>query len=131
VALKFDMQAFVEALDVRAAGAMPTDWPTEWSARSTSVANHIPWNADASHLEHLPLDVAIHFLVDWVNEAFSQFTDGVSEDAHEPYGGFMTIDGDLLRVRFGRIPRGDPDAAYLAPECDPIPIASIVRTESF
>jgi hypothetical protein len=130
VTLKIDMAALVKALDARVASALPAEWPTDWSVRSSSVAIHFPWNGDASHLEDLPADVAVHFLVDWVNEAFYQFTDGVSEDAREPYGGFMTIDGDLLRVRFGRIPRRDADAAYLAPECDPIPIASVVRTET-
>jgi hypothetical protein len=55
-------------------------------------------------------------LVDWVNEALSQYSGGVSEDAREPYGGWVTIDGDVFRVRFGRLPRADPDRAWLAPE---------------
>ncbi|HET7170930.1 MAG TPA: hypothetical protein VFI18_04780 [Gaiellales bacterium] len=59
-------------------------------------------------------------------EAFYQYTDGISEDAREPFGGFVTIDGDVLRVRFGRLPRHDADRAYLAPEVEPIPIAAVV-----
>jgi hypothetical protein len=128
VSLTIDIAALVEALDACAAKAMPKTWPTEWSARSTSVGDHLPWGGDGSLLAQYPRDVAIHFVVGWANEALYQFSDGVSEDAQEPYGGFVTVDGDLLRVRFGRIPRGDADAAYLAPECDPIPIETVVRS---
>jgi hypothetical protein len=55
-----------------------------------------------------------------------KYSDGVSEDAREPYNGCATIDGDLLRLHFGRLPRSNPDAGYLAPELDPIPISDIL-----
>ena len=56
---------------------------------------------------------------------------------HLPWGGdgsqlgplprdVVTIDGDMLRVCFGRLPRGQPERAYLAPEVEPIPIAAVV-----
>jgi hypothetical protein len=53
----------------------------------------------------------------------------VSEDAREPYSGCVTIDGDHLRVRFGRVPRSSPDAGHLAPELEPIPIGDIIIDE--
>ena len=40
--------------------------------------------------------------------------------------GCVTIDGDLLRIRFGRVPRSNPDAGYVAPELEPIAIGDIV-----
>jgi hypothetical protein len=68
-------------------------------------------------------------LVESANDALYQFSDGVSEDAREPYNGCITIDGDLLRVRFGRVPRSSPDAGYLAAELEPIPIGDIIIDE--
>jgi hypothetical protein len=68
-------------------------------------------------------------LVESANDALYQFSDAVSEDAREPYNGCVTIDGDLLRVRFGRVPRSSPDDGALAPELEPIPIGDILIAE--
>ena len=68
-------------------------------------------------------------LVESANDALAAYNDGVSEDAREPYSGCVTIDGDLLRVRFGRVPRSSPDAGDLAPELEPIPIGDILIEE--
>ncbi len=59
----------------------------------------LPWHGNAAGLEVLPRDVAVAFLVEWLNEALAQYSDGVSEDAREPYGGLVTIDGAVLRLR--------------------------------
>jgi hypothetical protein len=64
-----------------------------------------------------------------LNDALAQYSDGVSEDAREPYNGCVTIDRDLLRVRFGRVPRSSPDAGHLAPELEPIPISDVLIQE--
>jgi hypothetical protein len=58
----------------------------------------------------------------------SQFSDGVSEDAREPYAGMVTIDRDVLRIRFGRLPRHDPEARWLAAELEPIPLEEIIAS---
>jgi hypothetical protein len=127
MSVRIDLPRLIEKLDERVARELPSSWPTDFRVRSESVGRHLPWAGDASQLEKLPRDVAISFLVDWLNEALSQYADGVSENAREPYGGFVTIDGDMLRVRFGRLPRCDPDRAWLAPELEPIPISEVVR----
>jgi hypothetical protein len=124
--VRIDLPGLAEKLDERVGRALTSSWPTDWHVRSSSVGKHLPWGSDASYLEKLPRDVAISFLVDWANEALSQYSDALSEDAREPYGGFVTIDGDVFRVRFGRVPRGDPDRAWLAPELEPIAIADVV-----
>jgi hypothetical protein len=124
--MRIDLPGLIEKLDERVVRELPDSWPTDFRVRSQSVGHHLPWGVDPSHLEKLPRDVAVSFLVDWANEALSQYSDGVSEDAREPYGGCVTIDGDMLRVRFGRLPRGDPDRAWLAPEVEPIPIGEVV-----
>jgi hypothetical protein len=61
--------------------------------------------------------------------ARTQFSDDVSEDAREPYNGCVTFDGDLLRVRFGPVPRSSPDAGDLAAGLEPIPISDILIDE--
>lgn len=63
------------------------------------------------------------------NDALYQFSDDVSEDAREPYNGSVTFDGDLLRIRFGRVPRSSPDAGCFAAELEAIPIAAILIEE--
>jgi hypothetical protein len=80
-------------------------------------------------LGKLPRDVALAEVVAYANQALDQFSDGISEDASEPYNGCVTIDGDLLRVRFGPVPRSNPDSGYLAPELEPIPIGDIIIEE--
>ena len=124
--MRIDLAALIEKLDERVARELPSPEPTDLRPRSQSVGRHLPWGGDSSHLEKLPRDVAISFLVQWANEALSKYSDVLSEDAREPYGGCVTIDGAVLRVRFGRLPRGDPDRAWLAPELEPIPIGEIV-----
>jgi hypothetical protein len=116
-------------LDERVGATLPATWPspTDWPVRSSSIGEHLPWGGDTAELEKLPRDVAISFLVEWVSEALGQYSDGVSEDAREPYGGCITIDGDVLRVRFGRLPRAQPDAGWFAPELAPIPISAVVN----
>jgi len=97
--MRIDLSALVEKLDERIARELPTPWPPGWQVHSKSVGDHLPWGGDASGLEKLPRDVAISFL---------------------------TIAGDVFRVRFGRLPRGDPDRAWLAHELEPIPISEVV-----
>jgi hypothetical protein len=77
-------------------------------------------------VEAMPRDVALAILVDNANDAVSQLADTMSEEHREPNNGCITIDGDLLRVRFGSVPRSNPDAGYLAPELEPIPIRDII-----
>ncbi|MDX6520365.1 MAG: hypothetical protein QOF08_970 [Gaiellales bacterium] len=94
---------------------------------SSAVSSHLS-RAGLLALNGLPPDVALHSLVEHANEAISQFSDGVSEDAREPYGGVVTIDGGVLRVRFGRLPRDQPDAGWLAAEREPIPLEEITES---
>ena len=124
--MRIDLSALIEKLDERVARELPESWPTDVHVRSPSVGIHLPWGSDASYLEKLPRDVAISFLVDWVNEALAEYSDGLSEDAREPYGGCITFDCEVFRVRFGRLPRADPDRPWLAPEVEPIPIGEVV-----
>jgi hypothetical protein len=77
----------------------------------------------------LSRDAALAALLKSANDALYQFSDDVSEDAREPYSGCVTIDGDLLRVRFGRVPTAKPDAGYLADELEPIRIADFLIEE--
>ena len=54
------------------------------------------------------------------------YPSGVSEDACEPYGGWVEADGDVLRVRYGRVPFSHPDDGRRAPELPPIPLSAFV-----
>ncbi|MGH3426144.1 MAG: hypothetical protein ACRDQZ_00975 [Mycobacteriales bacterium] len=127
MSFRIDEAGLVQALDRRIQPTLPTKWPggDGWQVRSASVSDHF------SYLHSLELDglqphVALAALVESANDALMQYSDGVSEDAREPYTGIVTIDGDLLRVRFGRVPRSNPDDDDLAPELDPIPISDII-----
>ena len=120
-----DEAAFVAMLDERIQPALPDGLPTESAVRSPSISDHFEY-VDVLALGELPRDVAVAMLVMHANHALYGFSDGLSEDAGEPWGGFVTIDGDMLRVRFGQLPRRDPDAGYLADELAPIPISSVV-----
>ena len=120
----------MQALDRRVLPTLPTEWPggDAWPVRSGSVSDHFEY-VEVLELGNLPRDVALAVVVEYANQALGQFSDGVSEDAREPYNGCVTIDGDLLRVRFGRVPRSSPDAGELAPEREPIPISDILIEE--
>jgi hypothetical protein len=56
-------------------------------------------------------------------------SDAVSKRRPERYNGCVTIDGDLLRVRLGRVPRTHSDDGDLAPQLEPIPISDILVEE--
>jgi hypothetical protein len=127
LAVAIDMPLLVRMVDERVARTLPARWPSGWAVRSASVGDHPPWGGNPAELEALPHDVAVAFVVDWLNAALAQYSDGVSEDAREPYGGLVTIDGAVLRLRFGRLPRGSPDTGYLAAELEPIPIDAVVK----
>lgn len=125
--VRVDAGALVRLLDERLGTALPETWPGRWGARSSSIGSQF-LVADLRRLTGMPLDLALHFLVEYANEAIYQYSDGVSEDTHEPYNGMVSIDGDVLRVRFGRLPRSRPDEAYSAPELEPIPISQIISS---
>jgi hypothetical protein len=130
MAFRIDEAALVQALDRRVLPTLPTEWPggDAWPVRSTSVSDHFEY-LDVLELHDLTRDAAITAAVEAANIALVGFSDGVSEDAREPYSGSVTIDGDLLRVRFGRVPRTNPDDGDLAPEREPIPIGDILIEE--
>jgi hypothetical protein len=81
-------------------------------------------------LDELPLDQAIEALVESINEALAGYSGGVSEDACEPYGGWVEADGDVLRVRYGRVPFSHPDDGRRAPELPPIPLSAFVTEDN-
>jgi hypothetical protein len=122
VRFRIDQAGLVQALDRRVLVTLPG------SARTWSMSDHFDY-LDSLALADRSQDAILAALVESANDALYQFGDGVSEDAREPYNGCVTIDGDLLRVRFGRVPRSSPDAGYLAPELEPIPIGDILAEE--
>jgi hypothetical protein len=122
---RIDEAELVQALDRRVLSALPTEWPTPGAERSPSVSDHFDY-VEMVELGSMPRHVAVALVVEHANNALAGFSGGVSEDAREPYGGVVTIEGDLLRVRFGRLPHSHPDARYLADELEPIPIRDII-----
>jgi hypothetical protein len=116
---RIDEAELVQALDRRILVTLPG------SARTWSISDHLDY-LHSRELRDLSRDAVLAALVESANDALYQFGDDVSEDAREPYNGCVTIDGDLLRVHFGRVPRSSPDARYLAPELEPIPIGGIL-----
>lgn len=127
MAFRIDEAELVQALDRRVRPTLPTNWPggDAWPERSASVSDHVDY-LHSLELDGVRRDVALAALIESANDALAGFSDGLSEDAREPYNGSVTIDGDLLRVRFGRVPRSNPDDGDLAPELDPIPIHNIL-----
>jgi hypothetical protein len=127
MAFRIDEAELVQALDRRVLPTLPTAWPggDAWPARAASVSDHFGYLHSLT-LTGLDRDTALTTLVESANDALGQYSDGVSEDAREPYNGCVTIDGDLLRVRFGRVARTNPDDGDLAPELEPIPIRDIL-----
>lgn len=127
---RIDETELAQAFDRRVQPTLPNEWPGEdaWPVRFASVSDHFDYR-HSLELANLQRDGVLAALVELANDALAQFSDGVSEDAREPYNGCVTIDGDLLRVRFGRVPRSRPDAGYLAPELDPISIGDILIEE--
>jgi hypothetical protein len=119
VGLRIDEVGLVQALDRRVLVALPG------SARTWSISDHLDF-LHSLEVGDLSRDAVLAALVEAANDAVYQFSDEVSEDAREPYNGCVTIDGDRLRVRFGRVPRSSPDAGYLADELEPIPISDIL-----
>jgi hypothetical protein len=119
---RIDEAELVLALDRRILVRLPG------SARTWSISEHLDY-LNSRELGELSRETALAAIVEYANEAIVQFSDSVSEDAREPYNGCVTIDGDLLRLRFGRVPRSSPDAGYLAPELEPIPIGDIIIAE--
>ena len=89
---------FLAAFDRRVNGALPQSWPTLSAVRSSAVSSHFS-GADPLALNEFPIDVALHY-----------------------------IDRDVLRVRFGRLPRHDPDAGWLVAELEPIPLEEIIAS---
>jgi hypothetical protein len=127
VGVHIDNEALTRLLDERIAATLPTFWPTKgwaWDVRSPSVGNH--WPVGVHFLDELPLEQAIEALVESINEALVGYSKGVSEDACEPYGGWVEADGDVLRVRYGRVPFSHPDDGRRAPEVSPIPLSEFV-----
>jgi hypothetical protein len=122
MAFRIDEAELVRALDRRILVTLPG------SARTCSISDHLDY-LHSRELRDLSRDAVLLALVESANDALYQFSDGVSEDAREPYNGCVTIDGDLLRVRFGPVPRAKPDAGYLADELEPIPIGDILVEE--
>jgi hypothetical protein len=122
VALRIDEAELAQALDRRVLVTLPG------SARTWSISDHFDY-LHSLELSGVSRDAVLAALVESANDALYQFSDGVSEDAREPYNGCVTIDGDLLRVRFGRVPRSSPDAGDLAPELEPISISTILIEE--
>jgi len=114
-----DHVAFADALDGRIEQA--TGW--------TGVAEYLGRGDRWIGIDVVPRDVAVAIVADNANYAIGQLADEISEDHREPYNGCVTIDGDLLRLRFGLVPRSNPDAGYLAPELEPIPIGDIIIEE--
>jgi hypothetical protein len=119
---RIDETELVQALDRRVLVTLPG------SVRTWSISDHLDY-LHSVELSDLSRDAALIALVESANDALYQFSDGVSEDAREPYNGCVTIDGDVLRVRFGRVLRSNPDAGYLADELEPIPISDIIIEE--
>jgi hypothetical protein len=125
--VKVNYDALIEMLDQRIRPTLPTVWPGKWGVRSSSIRDQMELlRHNMRLLEETPPDVALALLVENVNEALYQYSDGVSEDACEPCGGMVTIDRDQLRVRFGLLPRADPDAGHQAAELEAIPIGEIL-----
>jgi hypothetical protein len=122
VAFRIDEAELLRALDQRVLAKLPG------SARTWSISDHLDYLHSVERAA-LSRDAALAALAESANDALYQFSDGVSEDAREPYNGSVTIDSDLLRVRFGRVPRSSPDAGYVAPELEPIPIGDIIVEE--
>lgn len=127
---RIDEPELVQALDRRVLPTLPNEWPggDAWPVRSSSVSDHFEY-LEVLELAALPRDAALAAVVEYANQAIGQFSDGVSEDARELYNGCVTIDGDQLRVRFGRVPRSSPDAGCLADELEPILIGDILIEE--
>ena len=126
-----DNEALTRLLDERIAATLPTFWPTKgwaWDVRSPSVGHH--WPVGVHFLDELPRRQAIEALVESINEALAGYSRGVSEDACEPYGGWVEADGDVLRVRFGRVPFSHPDDGRRAPELPPIPLSAFVTEDN-
>ncbi len=119
---RIDEAELVQALDRRVLVTLPG------SARTWTISDHFDY-LEVWGLANLPKDVALAELAMYANQALGQFSDSVSEDAREPYNGCVTIDGGLLRVRFGRVPRTNPDDGDLAPELEPISIGDILIEE--
>lgn len=119
---RIDEAGLVQALDQRILVTLPG------SAQTWSISDHLDYLHSVAR-DSPSRDAALAALVESANDALSQFSDDVSEDAHEPYNGCVTIDGDLLRIRFGRVPRSNPDAGYLADELEPIPLGDILIEE--
>jgi hypothetical protein len=122
VSYRIDQAEFVQALDRRVLVRLPG------SPRTWSISDHLDF-LYSRELSDLSRNAALAAVVEYANEAIVQFSETVSEDAREPYNGCLAIDGDLLRVRFGRVPKSSPDAGYLAPELEPIPIGDILIEE--
>ena len=124
---RIDEDELARALDMRVLPTLPTEWPggDAWPARSFSVGEHLDYlhSLNAAGMER---NLALTLLVDSVNDALGQYSDGVGEDAREPYSGCASIDGDVLRIRFGRVPRSSPDDGVLAPELESIPLGDII-----
>ena len=116
---RIDEDELVQALDRRVLATLPG------TARTWSIRDHLDY-LHSLELAALPREAVLAAIVESANDALYQFSDDVSEDAREPYNGCAAIHGDLLRVRFGRVPRSNPDAGDLADELDPIPIDDIL-----
>jgi hypothetical protein len=114
VAVRIAVDALVRALDERV---------------GDSISRHLDLAA-LSGLRALPRDVALAGLIDAINEAIAADRDEVSKQAREPYNGVATIDGELVRLRLGPVPRSAPDRGWLAPELQPIPIALVLTGDS-
>jgi hypothetical protein len=124
---RIDEAELVQALDRRIPPTLPTKWPggDAWPVRSSSVSDHFDY-LEVHELASLPRDVALAFLVDQATYALVAYSDASARTPASPTTATSPIDGDVLRVRFGRVPREHPDSGHLADELEPIPIRDII-----
>jgi hypothetical protein len=127
VRFRIDDAALAQALDRRIHPTLPTEWPgnDECPVCSSSVSDHLDY-LHSRELGDLSRNAVLAALVESANAALYQFSDGVSEDAREPYNGCVTLGGDLRGVRVGGVPRSDPDVGTSCPEPETITIAEIL-----
>jgi hypothetical protein len=92
-----EIRTLIEMLDERIAGALPSTWAAGLQVRSAGVDDHLPRGGMLPTSSGSLATSRSPVLVEWLNEALSQYADGVGEPAHEPSGGLMTMRGRAAR----------------------------------
>ena len=123
-----DETRFVCELEKRVREATYDEWPVARPPAEHSLHDAYALLGALRWSEVAP-GAAVKVLAERANEALWSYSEAVSEDAQEPFGGEVFAEGGVFEVRFGRLPRGTPDARGLARRLDPIRVSLVVSTE--